>query len=80
LALCALHHKLFDRGAFSLSNDLKVEVSSRVNGTGGLIECLVQFNAIAIAVPISIAPNRIWASSAGTVKRFFINRSGIGPP
>jgi putative restriction endonuclease len=51
LALCALHHKLFDRGAFSLSNDLKIEVSSRVNGTGGLIECLVQFNAIAIAVP-----------------------------
>jgi predicted restriction endonuclease len=26
LALCTLHHKLFDRGAFTLADDLKIMV------------------------------------------------------
>ena len=30
LALCSIHHKLFDRGAFTLSNDLEVLVSDDV--------------------------------------------------
>jgi len=51
LALCALHHKLFDRGAFSLSETLTIEVSARVNGTGGLVECLTRFNSISITLP-----------------------------
>jgi HNH endonuclease len=51
LALCALHHKLFDRGAFSLSETLTIEVSARVNGTGGLVEFLTRFNRNSIAMP-----------------------------
>jgi putative restriction endonuclease len=51
LALCGLHHKLFDRGAFSLSDGLTIEVSARVNGSGGLVEYLTRFNRISIAMP-----------------------------
>jgi putative restriction endonuclease len=29
VALCALHHKLFDRGAFTLSKDMKIQVSEK---------------------------------------------------
>jgi len=32
LALCSLHHKLFDHGAFGLSDDYKLIVSQKVNG------------------------------------------------
>jgi putative restriction endonuclease len=53
LALCSLHHKLFDRGAFSLADDLRVEVSARVNGSNGLIECLLNFHSHRIARPNS---------------------------
>ncbi len=51
LALCSVHHKLFDRGAFSLSETLRVEVSARVNGSGGLVEYLTRFNSITITLP-----------------------------
>jgi putative restriction endonuclease len=27
MALCALHHKLFDRGALGLTDDLRIQVS-----------------------------------------------------
>ena len=33
LALCSLHHKLFDYGAFGLSDDLSVVVSRKINGS-----------------------------------------------
>jgi len=32
LALCSLHHKLFDYGAFALSDDFTVIVSKQING------------------------------------------------
>lgn len=32
LYLCSLHHKLFERGAFALTKELRVEVSAEVNG------------------------------------------------
>ncbi len=32
LALCSLHHALFDRGAFTLTPDRTIEVSGRVSG------------------------------------------------
>ena len=51
LALCALHHKLFDRGAFSLSETLKVQVSIRVNGSLGHMDYLTRFNSLSIAQP-----------------------------
>ena len=34
LSLCALHHRLFDRGAFALTGDLEIRVSVRVAGPG----------------------------------------------
>lgn len=51
LALCTLHHKLFDRGAFTLSSDLLVQVSDRANGTTGLNEWLLAFNGKPIRPP-----------------------------
>ena len=41
LALCSLHHKLFDRGAFTLSNDLEILVSDDAHGTAGFQEWLM---------------------------------------
>ncbi len=34
LALCSLHHKLFDRGALGISNEYQVQVSSRFRAVG----------------------------------------------
>lgn len=51
IALCTLHHKLFDRGAFSLSKDLVVQVSDRANGTAGFREWLMDFHGRAIHPP-----------------------------
>jgi len=46
LALCTLHHKIFDMGAFTISgDDLKVNVSERVHGSGsGFSDWLLQFH------------------------------------
>jgi putative restriction endonuclease len=51
LALCSLHHKLFDRGTFSLSETFKIEVSARVNGSVGLKEHLAPFSSNPIMLP-----------------------------
>jgi putative restriction endonuclease len=51
IALCSLHHKLFDRGAFSLSETFKIEVSARVNGSVGLREHLAPFSSNPIMLP-----------------------------
>ena len=44
LALCSLHHKLFDRGAFTLSNALEVLVSDDAHGSVGFQEWLMCFH------------------------------------
>lgn len=44
LALCALHHKLFDRGAFTLSNEFEILVSDRAHGTQGFSEWLMSYH------------------------------------
>lgn len=51
LALCALHHKLFDRGAFTLSDTLEVLVSDRANGYHGFREWLLQYQGERIRHP-----------------------------
>lgn len=51
IALCTMHHKLFDRGAFTLSKELAVQVSDRVNGTAGFREWLMDFHGKAIRSP-----------------------------
>ena len=40
LALCSLHHKLFDRGAFTLSQQLQILVSDDAHGSVGFEEWL----------------------------------------
>ena len=51
LALCSLHHKLFDRGVFTLSNSMSVIVSESANGTRGFQEWVVAYHAKAIRPP-----------------------------
>ena len=49
MALCVLHHRLFDRGAFALSADLRISVSNRVAGSG-FEESLGRFHGELLAV------------------------------
>ena len=50
LALCTLHHKLFDRGAFRLSDQLDILVSERAHGSGSP-EWLERFHRARINSP-----------------------------
>ena len=51
LALCTLHHKLFDRGVFTLSNSMSVIVSEAANGTRGFQEWVVTYHGQGIRPP-----------------------------
>jgi len=42
IALCSLHHTLFDLGAFALSDELTILISSRIHGTS--LEYLAQYH------------------------------------
>lgn len=53
LALCALHHKLFDRGAFTLTNEFEILVSDRVHGTQGFSEWLMNYHGKKVCPPQS---------------------------
>ncbi len=52
IALCSLHHKLFDRGVFTLSNERKMIVSQEAHGTHGFNEWLMKFHGQTIREPI----------------------------
>ncbi len=51
LALCSLHHKLFDRGAFTLSKQRQILVSDDAYGTTGFQEWLMDFHGQKINFP-----------------------------
>jgi putative restriction endonuclease len=51
IALCSLHHKLFDRGAFTISEDMKLKVSEIAHGTTGFKEWLLDFHDKVIRPP-----------------------------
>ena len=53
LALCTMHHKLFDRGAFTLSESLEILVSNRVYGAHGFEEWLMRFHGKKLRYPQS---------------------------
>jgi putative restriction endonuclease len=36
IALCSLHHRLFDRGAFTITSEFMIQFSSLFNGSGAL--------------------------------------------
>jgi putative restriction endonuclease len=46
-----MHHKLFDRGVFTLSDKMKVIVSERANGTKGFQEWVIAFHGSSIRAP-----------------------------
>ena len=51
LALCSLHHKLFDRGAFALSKHLELLVSDDAYGSVGFQEWLMRFHGKKLNFP-----------------------------
>ena len=51
LALCSLHHKLFDRGAFALSKHLEILVSDDAYGSVGFQEWLLRFHGEKLNFP-----------------------------
>ena len=44
LCLCSLHHKLFDRGTFGVSTDMKLFISNLAYGAVGFNDWLMKFN------------------------------------
>jgi putative restriction endonuclease len=53
LALCSMHHKLFDLGAIALSDQLNLHVSQKANGSTGLSEWLMTFHGRPLRNPQS---------------------------
>jgi putative restriction endonuclease len=51
LALCALHHKLFDRGAFTVSAKGRIELSEQLHGGVGFRELLLAHHGQALRDP-----------------------------
>ena len=51
LGLCSLHHKLLDRGAFTLGVDGEIEVSPLVNGGPSTEKSLLRFHGDQIRLP-----------------------------
>lgn len=51
LSLCVLHHKLFDLGAFTLSDERQVLVSDLVHGYHGADEWVIRYHGRLLPVP-----------------------------
>lgn len=51
IALCSLHHKLFDLGAFTIVEHGKVLVSEQVHGAAGFEEALLNYHCKRVAAP-----------------------------
>jgi putative restriction endonuclease len=51
LALCALHHKTFDLGAFTLSPEGVLLVSDQAHGNFGFEEALLRHHGKAVRAP-----------------------------
>ncbi len=51
IALCTMHHKLFDRGAFTLTDDMTLKVSEIAHGTVGFQDWLMIFHGRSIRPP-----------------------------
>lgn len=53
IALCTMHHKLFDRGVFTLSESLEFRVAEAANGTEGFEEWLMRYHGKKLRLPQS---------------------------
>lgn len=52
IALCSLHHKLFDRGVFTITADRELLVAEQAHGTHGFEEWLMRFHGKKVRAPI----------------------------
>lgn len=52
IAMCTMHHKLFDYGLFAIDNELKLKVSTKANGGYGLNEWLLRFHNSDLQKPV----------------------------
>lgn len=52
IALCSLHHKLFDRGVFTITNEHQLIVAEEAHGTNGFEEWLMRYHGSKIRRPI----------------------------
>lgn len=52
IALCALHHKLFDRGVFTITEDRQLLVAEEAYGTQGFEDWLMKFHGKEVRAPI----------------------------
>lgn len=52
IALCSMHHKLFDRGVFTLSDTKEILVAEAAHGTNGFNEWLMRFHGQQVCKPI----------------------------
>lgn len=53
IALCSLHHKLFDRGVFTISTNKEMLVSEAAYGTQGFDDWLMRYHGKKIRSPIN---------------------------
>ena len=51
VTLCSMHHKLFDRGVFTIDDKMRICVSEKVTGTDTFNEIMVKFNGNEISKP-----------------------------
>jgi len=53
LALCVLHHKLFDRGAFTISVNYRIELSEHLYGSNGFEQHLLRYHGAQLIYPVN---------------------------
>jgi putative restriction endonuclease len=53
IALCSLHHKLFDRGVFTIDESRQLLVAEEAHGSGGFYEWLLRYHGKTVRAPIS---------------------------
>ena len=51
LALCAIHHKAFDKGSIGLDESMRVRISSAVNGSNIVSRLFWDFSGVQIHLP-----------------------------
>ena len=57
IALCTMHHKLYDLGVFAINTERKIMVSQFANGSQGLEDWLLKYNHQRINSPIQTEYN-----------------------
>jgi len=53
IALCTMHHKLFDRGVFTITDSKRFLVAEEANGSNGLEEWLMKYHGQLVRSPIN---------------------------